>query len=160
MQWRNLPVAKTEKLDPPQAPAIAPEAEAHPGPLIREVLKAAGFSIPAAAVGIGMNRANLNNVLLGKAALSHDLAYRLNMLINPDDDEFEFSKLMLGIQSQHEWAKTAGLRNVAKAVVGAGRKYGQMVERGETSHLHLTKAGLIQKLEDEAEMGVGNSPLG
>ena len=153
-------MAKTDKLDPPQAPASAPEAEGHPGPLVRDELKAAGFSIPAAAVAIGMNRANLNNVLLGKAALSHDMAYRLNMLINPDDDEFEFSKLMLGIQSRHEWAKTASLRNVAKAVVGAGRKYGEMVERGETGHLHLTKAGLIQKLEDEAEMGVGNSPLG
>jgi plasmid maintenance system antidote protein VapI len=160
MQWRNLPVAKTDKLDPPQAPVIALKAEAHPGPLIRDKLKAVGFSIPAAAVVIGMNRANLNNVLLGKAALSHDMAYRLNMLINPNDDEFELSKLMLGIQSQYEWAKTAGLRNVAKAVVGAGRKYGEIVERGETGHLHLTKAGLMQKLKDEAEMGVGNSPLG
>lgn len=60
VQWRNLPVAKTDKLDPPQAPAIAPKAGAHPGPLIRDKLKAAGFSIPGAAVAIGMNRANLN----------------------------------------------------------------------------------------------------
>ena len=153
-------MTKTDKLDPPQAPAIAPKADAHPGPLIRDELKAAGFSIPAAAVAIGMNRANLNNVLLGKAALSHDMAYRLNMLINPDDHEFEFSKQMLGIQYQHDWAKTAGLRNVAKAVVGAGRKYGEMVERGDTRHLHLTTAGMTQKLKDEAEMGIGNSPLG
>jgi plasmid maintenance system antidote protein VapI len=160
MRWRNLPVAKTDKVDPPKAPAIAPEAGAHPGTVIRDELKAAGFSIPAAAVAIGMNRANLNNVLLGKAALSHDMAYRLNMLINPGDDEFEFSKLMLGIQSQHDWAKTAGLRNVAKEVVGAGRKYGEMVERGDTGHLHLTRAGIMQKLKDEAETGVGNSPLG
>lgn len=51
------------------------------------------------------------------------------MLINPKDDDFEFSKLMLGVQSQHDWAKTADLRSVAKVVVGAGRKYGEMVER-------------------------------
>lgn len=151
---------KTDNFNPPQALGITPDAEAHPGPLIRNELKAAGFSIPAAAVAIGMNRANLNNVLLGKAGLSHDMAYRLNMLINPGDGEFEFSKLMLRIQSQHDWAKTAGLRKVAKAVVGAGRKYGGMVERGETGHLHLTKAGLIQKLEDQVDVGLGNSPLG
>lgn len=153
-------MVKTKKLNPPHAPAIAPKAEAHPGPLIRDELKAAGFSIPAAAVAIGMNRANLNNVLLGKAALSRDMAYRLNMLIAPEDDEFEFAKLMLGIQSHHDWVKTAGLRNLAKAVVGVGRKYGEMVERGETGHLHLTKAGLMQKLKDQAEMGASNSPRG
>jgi plasmid maintenance system antidote protein VapI len=133
-------------------------AAIHPGPLIRKALKDAGFSIPAAAVGIAMNRANLNNVILGKARLSHDLAYRLNVLIDPSDEAFNFARSMLERQAKYDWAGTASMRKMARVVVGAGRKYAQMVENGDTAHLTLTAGGMKQKALDEAALG--KSPLG
>jgi hypothetical protein len=105
-----------------------------------------------------MNRANLNNVILGKTSLSHDVAYRLNALIHPSDDAFDFARSMLEMQAAHDWAETASLRTIARVVVGAGRKYAEMVEQVDTAHLNLTAGGLKQKVEDEAEFGA--SPPG
>lgn len=122
----------------------------HPGLLIREALKNAGFSIPGAAIAMAVNRSNLNNMLLGKAALSHDMAYRLNVLIHPGDEAFDFARAMLGHQAVFDWDRTAGLRNVIRAAVNAGRKYGEMHDAGTDGHLTLTAFGLKQKLEAEA----------
>ena len=139
-------------------PLERPDVTSHPGPLIRQALKRAGFSIPAAAVGIAMNRANLNNVILGKTALSHDLAYRLNVLIDAADDKFDFARSMLDQQAAYDWSRTESLRSLARIAVKASRKYAEMVERGDTAHLTPTAGGLKQKAEDEAEFG--KSPLG
>jgi len=124
----------------------------HLGEMIRDELKTAGFSIPSAAIAMAVNRSNLNNLILGKIALSHDMAFRLNVLIHPDDEPFNFARQMLNLQASHDWKKTAGLRNLIRTAVNAGRKYGEMHEAGTDGHLTLTAAGLKQKQEDEAKV--------
>lgn len=121
-----------------------------PGALIRARLKSAGFSIPSAAIAMIVNRANLNNVLLGKAKLTHDMAYRLNVLVDSNDEGFDFARRILGMQAASDWDKTASLRALARVTVGVGRKYGEMREAGADGHLTLTGAGLRQRQADVA----------
>ena len=52
----------------------------HPGELLREdVIRPAGLSVSHAAQCLGMSRVALSRVLNGKAAISPDLAIRLEM---------------------------------------------------------------------------------
>ena len=129
-----------------------------PGSLIRERLVGAGYSIPAAAVAICLNRSNLNNVILGKVSLTHDMAYRINALVAPDDEEFEFARQLLGLQADAQWIAGATARRMAAAIVKASRSYADKVEMGETAGLTLTAAGMRQRDEDLRELG--HSPLG
>lgn len=139
------------------APLFDPSSDVlpPPGPFIRAQLKSAGFSIPSAAIAMMVNRANLNNVLLGKAKLTHDMAFRLNVLVDPDDEGFMFARRILGMQVANDWHKTASLRALARVTVGVGRKYGEMHEAGADGHLTLTTAGLRRKLADDALAGDG-----
>lgn len=50
---------------------------AHPGRGIRHDLDALGLSVAVAAVGLGVSRSQLNNVLTGKCAITPDMAVRL-----------------------------------------------------------------------------------
>eukprot|EP01037_Dinobryon_pediforme_P028900 gene28900-32349_t len=111
--------ADDHKFPEPVAPDLGPDSDAlpHPGALIRDELKAAGYSIPQAAVAMATNRPNLNNMLLGKVALTRDIAYRVNVLINPDDEEFEFAKLVIGMQAAHDWGKDSAMRSALRTVV-------------------------------------------
>lgn len=126
----------------PSEPLPLEERSPHPGQAIRAALKGAGFSIPSAAIAMAVNRANLNNLILGKASLSRDMAYRLNVLIEPDDEKFKMARQLIGLQAAHDWDKDAAIRNVARAAVNAGRKYGEMHEAGTDGHLTPTAAGL------------------
>jgi plasmid maintenance system antidote protein VapI len=112
------------KLDPPEAPALTADSEAapHPGAMIRDELDAAGYSIPGASAAMAVNRPNLNNVILGKASLTRDLAYRLSALLNPDDEAFDLARLLIGIQAQHDWHKDRASRATIRTMVQAGRK--------------------------------------
>ncbi len=127
-RWRTI-VTKN-KIDPPAAPAIGPDSDAypHPGAMIRDELKTAGFSIPKAAVAMALNRANLNNVVLGKAALSRDLAYRLSALLNRDDETFGLAKLLIDLQAQHDWGRDAPLRKTIQVMVDASRAHAAKVD--------------------------------
>lgn len=118
------------KLNPPAASTIGPKSDAfpHPGAMIRDELKAAGFSIPKASVAMALNRANLNNVVLGKAALSRDLAYRLSALLNPDDEAFALAKLLIDLQAQHDWGREAAVRKLALVTVAASRPHAEKVD--------------------------------
>ena len=49
----------------------------HPGLGLRDDLDALGLSVAGAAVGLGVTRQQLYNVLKGKSAISPDLALRL-----------------------------------------------------------------------------------
>jgi plasmid maintenance system antidote protein VapI len=100
----------------------------HPGAMIRDELRSAGFSIPKAAVAMALNRANLNNVVLGKAALSRDLAYRLSALLNPDDESFGLAKLLIDRQAQHDWGREAAVRKLALVTVAASRAHAAKVD--------------------------------
>jgi addiction module HigA family antidote len=71
-----------------------------PGEWIRSnVLRPLGLTVSAAAKRIGTRRATLNDVVNGRAALSDDLAYRLEALSGVDAD------LMIGMQAAHDRAK-------------------------------------------------------
>lgn len=111
-----------------------------PGAVIRTKLNSAGFSVSSAAIAMAVNRSNLNNVLLGKAKLTHDMAYRLNMLVDARDCDFVFARHLLRVQAESDWAKTAALRRLARVTVGVSRKYGEMHEAGTDGHLTLTAA--------------------
>jgi plasmid maintenance system antidote protein VapI len=138
-------------------PASVTDQDApHPGDRIREALKDAGFSIPSAAVAMAVDRSNLNNMLLGKSALSRDMAYRLSALVDGNDEEFRFAREILAQQGEHQWEKDAAMRRVIRVAVNAGRKYGEMHEAGTDSHLTLTAVGLRQKRKDEMMMASGS----
>jgi addiction module HigA family antidote len=49
----------------------------HPGPGLRDDLKALGLPVSAAAVGLGVTRQQLYNVLKGRSGVSPDMALRL-----------------------------------------------------------------------------------
>ena len=49
----------------------------HPGLGLRDDLDALGLSVAGAAVGLGVTRQQLYNVLKGKSAISPDMALRL-----------------------------------------------------------------------------------
>ena len=49
----------------------------HPGLGLRDDLEALGLSVAGAAVGLGITRQQLYNVLKGKSAISPDMALRL-----------------------------------------------------------------------------------
>ena len=49
----------------------------HPGLGLRDDLAALGLSVAGAAVGLGVTRQQLYNVLKGKSAISPDMALRL-----------------------------------------------------------------------------------
>ena len=69
----------------------------HPGPMIREQLEHVGLSIPRAAEAMRINRSNLNNVLLGKLAVSPDLALRLEALLADG-----LAELLIRWQAEHD----------------------------------------------------------
>ena len=59
----------------------------HPGELIRtEVIDALGLSVTAAADILKVRRATLSDLLNGKAALTADMALRLEKAFGPDMD--------------------------------------------------------------------------
>lgn len=60
------------KIDPPALVEDTGDV-IHPGSMIRDQLAEAGYSVNAAAAAMALNRANLNNVVLGKVAVSRDL---------------------------------------------------------------------------------------
>lgn len=76
-----------------QKPLVAP----HPGEFIRlSVLKPLGLNVAEAARRMDVNRIGLTNMLAGKAALSNDLAYKLEALTGIDAD------LLIGWQVAHD----------------------------------------------------------
>ena len=76
----------------------------HPGALMAANLADFGLSVSEAARQMSVNRSNLSNVLNGKVALSHDLAYRLEALIGLD------AGLLLAMQRAYDDAEAAPLR--------------------------------------------------
>lgn len=59
----------------------------HPGPYIREQVLPAGLTVTAAAKQLGVGRPALSNLLNGKAALSSDMAVRLQKTFGSDSED-------------------------------------------------------------------------
>lgn len=73
---------------------------AHPGELIRsEILPAYGLTVSAAADVLNITRANLTRVLDGKAALTHELALKIETAFGTAAD------LLTSMQNQFDLAR-------------------------------------------------------
>ena len=81
----------------------------HPGELIRtEVIEPLGLSVSKAAQVLQVRRATLSDLLAGKAALSPEMALRIEKAFGPDMDH------LLQMQLAYDVAKTRRLaRNIA-----------------------------------------------
>jgi addiction module HigA family antidote len=91
---------KKHKNTDPEAMKVKPGAPEHPGAWVRHnALEPFGLTIGAAAERIGVRRATLNDAILGKSALTRDLAYRLEALTGVD------AKLMIDMQAAYEDAQ-------------------------------------------------------
>lgn len=73
----------------------------HPGDFIRtEIVEAAGLSVTAAAVALGVSRPALSSLLNGKASLSGDMALRIEKAFGVKMDT------LMRMQSAYEIAQT------------------------------------------------------
>ena len=73
----------------------------HPGDLIRtEIIDALGLSVSKAAGILKVRRATLSDLLAGKAALSPEMALRIEKAFGPDMDH------LLRMQLAYDVAKT------------------------------------------------------
>ena len=73
----------------------------HPGELIRtEIIEALGLSVTRAADILQVRRATLSDLLAGKAALSPEMALRIEKAFGPDMDH------LLQMQLAYEVART------------------------------------------------------
>jgi addiction module HigA family antidote len=81
----------------------------HPGDLIRtEVIEALGLSVSKAAEVLKVRRATLSDLLRGKAALTGEMALRIEKAFGPDMDH------LLRMQLAYDVAKT---RQHARSIV-------------------------------------------
>lgn len=87
----------------------------HPGELIRdEILPAFGLSKTAAATALAITRANLHRVLEGQAALSPELALKIEKAFGTS------AQLLTAMQANHDLA--AARRNFAAVTAGVERQ--------------------------------------
>jgi addiction module HigA family antidote len=78
----------------------------HPGDFIRtEVIEAAGLTVTAAAVALGVSRPTLSSLLNGKAGLSGDMALRIEKAFGVKMDT------LVRMQSSYEIAQTRKREN-------------------------------------------------
>ena len=85
---RVLPVAVAEAAEAGAAVAVRPQMlrknPPHPGDLIRtEILEALGLSVSKASEILKVRRATLSDLLHGKAALTPDMALRIEKAFGP-----------------------------------------------------------------------------
>ena len=90
------------------APVKIGMAPCHPGEFIREeILKELGLSVSKAAEVLGVRRATLSDLLNGKAALSAEMALRIEKAFDVD------MEMLLRMQA---WYDTQAMRNRADEI--------------------------------------------
>lgn len=76
------------------------KSPAHPGTILRdEVLEPLGLTVTAAAAALGVARPTLSNLLNARAALSPEMAIRIEKAFGPKADH------MLRVQLAHDLAQ-------------------------------------------------------
>jgi antitoxin HigA-1 len=72
----------------------------HPGPIVRhEILEPLGLSVTAAAEVLGVARPTLSNMLNGRAALTPEMAIRIEKAFGPKADH------LMRVQLAHDLAE-------------------------------------------------------
>ena len=88
----------------------------HPGDLIRtEVIEALGLSVSKAAEILKVRRATLSDLLHGKAALTPEMALRLERAFGPDMDHLLRMQLAYDVAQTRQHAKSLSVKRYVPA---------------------------------------------
>src|SRR5579863_8786348 len=83
----------------------------HPGDLIRtEVIEALGLTVSKAAEILHVRRATLSDLLHGKAALTPEMALRIEKAFGPDMDHLLRIQLAYDVAQVREHARNISIR--------------------------------------------------
>src|SRR5579862_6629781 len=100
----------------------------HPGELIKtEIIEVLGLNVSKAAEILKVRRATLSDLLHGKAALTPEMALRIEKAFGPDMDH------LLRMQLAYDVAKTREHARDIYQAVRPGLKVGQRSRRGQLS---------------------------
>ena len=116
----------------------------HPGPFIREHVLPADLTVTAAAKRLGVGRPALSNLFNGKAALSSDMAVRIEKTFGYD------SKKLLQLQAAYDQAQAQArepeiaVRAYAPSVLAI--KAGQIEAWSEKMESRSDFAALLRRL--------------
>ena len=88
----------------------------HPGELIRtEIVEALGLSVTKAAEVLQVRRATLSDLLHGKAALTPDMALRIEKAFGPEMDHLLRMQLAYDVSKARENAKDISIERYVPA---------------------------------------------
>ncbi len=88
----------------------------HPGDLIRtEVIEALGLTVSKAAEILKVRRATLSDLLHGKAALTPEMALRIEKAFGPDMDHLLRMQLAYDIAQTRQHASNLAIRRYVPA---------------------------------------------
>ena len=88
----------------------------HPGDLIRtEIIEALGLSVSKAADILKVRRATLSDLLNGKAALTPEMALRIEKAFGPDMDHLLRMQLAYDVAKMRKHAAEIDVRKYAPA---------------------------------------------
>jgi addiction module HigA family antidote len=86
----------------------------HPGDLIRtEVIEALGLSVSKAAEVLKIRRATLSDLLRGKAALTPEMALRIEKAFGPDMDHLLRMQLAYDVAKMRQQARSIAVKRYA-----------------------------------------------
>ena len=88
----------------------------HPGDLIRtEVIEPLGLTVSKAAEILKVRRATLSDLLHGKAALTPEMALRIEKAFGPDMDHLLRMQLAYDVAKTREHARSISIKRYAPA---------------------------------------------
>ncbi len=88
----------------------------HPGELIRtEVIEALGLSVSKAAEILQVRRATLSDLVHGKAALTPEMALRIERAFGPDMNHLLRMQLAYDVAKTRKHARTLSVKRYAPA---------------------------------------------
>ncbi len=88
----------------------------HPGDLIRtEIIEALGLNVSKAAEILGVRRATLSDLLHGKAALTAEMALRIEKAFGPDMNHLLRMQLAYDVAKARERSKDIAVKRYVPA---------------------------------------------
>jgi len=88
----------------------------HPGDLIRtEIIEALGLNVTRAAAILKVRRATLSDLLSGKAALSPEMALRIEKAFGPDMDHLLRMQLAYDVAETRQHSRQIDVKRYAPA---------------------------------------------
>jgi len=99
----------------------------HPGDLIKtEVIEALGLNVSKAADILKVRRATLSDLLHGKAALTPEMALRIEKAFGPDMDHLLRMQLAYDVAKTREHARVSRSSGTSRPEGRAGKPCGQL----------------------------------